>query len=274
MSDEILTGEGVSLQIEAASVIARAGAWLIDAIVTGVALLLSVFVLALLDLGDSFDEALAAAFFIVMLTLLFLIAPMTIETLSHGRSLGKLAFGLQVIRDDGGPIRLRHAAMRALVGVFELWLLLGGPAFVTSMFNDRGKRLGDYLAGTYVARMRGVHAFRVPLQLPPSLAGWVRGADVRPLPDALALRARQFLSRANQFPGPIRYRFALRLAAQVELFAAPAPPPGTHPELYLAAVLWEVRRREEAQQKRLLPRINTQLAGIEVLPFGIPDPEV
>ena len=68
VSDEILTGEGVSLQIEAASVIARAGAWLIDAIVTGVALLLSVFVLALLDLGDSFDEALAAAFFIVMLT--------------------------------------------------------------------------------------------------------------------------------------------------------------------------------------------------------------
>lgn len=273
MSDEILTGEGVALQIDAAAVITRAGAWLIDAAVTGAAALALVFGFAMLDIASNFDEALAMAFFTLLLVLLFLVAPMTVEALSHGRSLGKLALGLQVIRDDGGPIRLRHAAMRALVGVFELWLLAGGPAFVTSMFNDRGKRLGDYLAGTYVARMRGVHAFRVPLYLPPSLANWVKSADIRPLPDGLALRARQFLSRATQFPGPIRYRFGLRLAAQVELFVAPAPPPGTYPEPYLSAVLWEVRRREEAQLQRTLPRVNTQLAGIEVLPFGIPDPE-
>ena len=69
---------------------------------------------------------------------------------------------MQVIRDDGGPIRLRHAAVRALVGFFELWLLLGGLAFVTSLLNDRGKRVGDYLAGTCVARMRGVLRHRDP----------------------------------------------------------------------------------------------------------------
>ncbi|WP_198018486.1 RDD family protein, partial [Sedimentibacter sp. B4] len=72
--------------------------------------------------ADRFDEAMATALVYALLVIVFLIAPITVETLSRGRSLGKLAFGLQVLRDDGGPIRLRHASVRALVGVFELWL--------------------------------------------------------------------------------------------------------------------------------------------------------
>lgn len=272
MSDEILTGEGVSLQIEPASVLARAGAWLIDAVATSIVVMLIPLTIVLTGL-DSLDAALGTAVFYLILALIFLIVPMTVETVTHGRSLGKVAIGLQVIRDDGGPVRLRHAATRALVGVFELWLLMGGPAFLTSMFNDRGKRLGDYLAGTYVARMRGVRSNLLPLTLDPGLAGWIGLTDIRPIPDGLAMRARQFLARAQQFPPPIRHRFGLRIAAQLELFVAPAPPPGTYPEPYISAVLYEVRRREEAQLARVIPRVNTQLAGIEALPFGVPDPD-
>jgi hypothetical protein len=159
------------------------------------------------------------------------------------------------------------------VGFFELWLLAGGLAFVTSMLNDRGKRVGDFLAGTYVARMRGVKGTLVPLGLPAELAGWVQVTDLRPLPDGLAMRARQFLARAHQFPPPVRYRLGLRLAAQLELFVAPAPPFGTYPERFIAAVLFERRRREQASYDRMRPRLAAQLAGIESLPYGIPDPE-
>lgn len=273
MSDEILTGEGVSLQISAASVIARAGAWLIDAVVTVVALVLLPTLLVSVAGVDQYDEAMAQAIVYALAFGVFLGVPVTVETLSRGRSLGKLALGLQVIRDDGGPIRLRHATVRALVGFFELWLLLGGLAFVVSMLNDRGKRVGDFLAGTYVARMRGVRSTIVPLWLPPELNGWVQLTDIRPLPDGLALRARQFLARAGQFPPHVRHRLGLRLAAQVELFVAPAPPWGTHAEAFLAAVLFERRRREQEALDRSRPRLAAQLAGIETLPYGIPDPE-
>lgn len=273
MADEILTGEGVALQISAASVLARAGAWLIDALVTGLVVLgLPVLLISVIG-ADRFDEAMATALVSALLVIVFLITPITVETLSRGRSLGKLAFGLQVLRDDGGPIRLRHASVRALVGVFELWLLFGGLAFVTSMLNDRGKRVGDFLAGTYVAHMRGVRSTVLPLGLPAELAGWVQVTDIRPLPDGLAMRARQFLSRAHQFPPPVRHRLGLRLAAQLELFVAPAPPFGTYPEQYIAAVLFERRRREQAAYDRTRPRLAAQLAGIENLPYGIHDPE-
>lgn len=273
MADEILTGEGVALEITAASVIARAGAWLIDAVATGGLLVLMPWLLIAVVGVDKLDAAMAQAIIYVMAALVFLVVPITVETLTRGRSLGKLAFGLQVIRDDGGPVRLRHATVRALVGFFELWLLLGGLAFVVSMLNDRGKRVGDYLAGTYVASMRGAKSTILPLTLPYELAGWVQVTDIRPLPDGLALRARQFLARAQQFPPHIRHRLGLRLAAQLELFVAPAPPPGTYPERFIAAVLCERRRREQEAYERSRPRLAAQLAGIETLPFGIPDPE-
>jgi uncharacterized RDD family membrane protein YckC len=273
VADEILTGEGVALEVNAASVIARAGAWLIDAVTTGV-VLLALPGLLIAEIGVyRYDPAMATAIVYALAALVFLAAPITVETLSRGRSLGKLVFGLQVIRDDGGPIRLRHAAIRALVGFFELWMMLGGLAFVVSMLNDRGKRVGDFLAGTYVARMRGAKATLPPLFLPPELAGWVQVTDIRPLPAGLALRVRQFLARAPQFPPPVRYRLSLRLAAQVELFVAPAPPWGTYPEPYLAAVLFERRRREQAAYDRSAPRLARQLAGIGDLPFGVPDPD-
>lgn len=273
MADEILTGEGVALQISAASVLARAGAWLIDALATGLVVLgLPTLLIAVIG-ADRFDGAMATALIYALIVVVFLIAPLTVETLSRGRSLGKLAFGLQVLRDDGGPIRLRHASVRALVGVFELWLLAGGLAFLTSMLNDRGKRVGDYLAGTYVVRMRGVKGSVPPLWLDPELATWSRLTDIRPLPGGLALRARLFLGRAHEFPPQVRYRNALRLAAQLERYVAPDPPYGTHPERYIAAVLFERRRREQDAYSRARPRVEAQLAGIESLPYGVPDPE-
>ncbi len=45
--------------------------------------------------------------------------PDRFETLSRGRSLGKLALGLRVVSDDGGPERFRQALMRALAGVWR-----------------------------------------------------------------------------------------------------------------------------------------------------------
>ena len=46
--------------------------------------------------------------------------PLVMETLTRGRTLGKMAIGLRTVRDDGGPIRFRQALVRALLEVVEV----------------------------------------------------------------------------------------------------------------------------------------------------------
>ncbi len=275
--DEILTGEGVSLQVQAASLIMRAGAWLIDAVATGVVLTgliwIAATITAVRDPTFNVDTALANAIVFIVLAVAFLVIPITVETLTHGRSLGKAVFGLLVIRDDGGVVRLRHTTIRALIGFFELWMTMGALAFVVSMLNDKGKRVGDFLAGTYVVQTRGAHSQPLILALPYELAPWLAACDLRPLPSALALQARQFLRRASEFPPPVRRRLGLQLAARLERYVAPAPPTGTHPERFIMAVLYERRSRDARAAAAAAPRLASQLAGIDTLPYSVPDPE-
>ena len=91
---------------------------------------------------------------IVVLVLVIVGYPVAFETFTRGRSLGKLALGLRVVRDDGGAARFRQALVRGLFEVVEIWMLAGVPAIVCSLLNSRGKRIGDLAAGTVVVRER------------------------------------------------------------------------------------------------------------------------
>ena len=73
--------------------------------------------------------------------------PTTVDTLTRGRSLGKLAMGIRIVRDDGGPLVFRQSLVRALVGIVELWLTFGTVALICSIVHPQGKRVGDILAG-------------------------------------------------------------------------------------------------------------------------------
>src|SRR5690606_38516374 len=126
----------------------------------------------------------------------------------------------------------------------ELWFTFGAVAVITSLANARGKRLGDLLAGTYSVRVRGARGWERPLVMAPDLAGWAGTADIRRLPDGLALRARQVLDRAPRLAPSSRVRLTDELAGQVEAYVAPGPPSGTPPEAFLHAVLHERRDRE------------------------------
>ena len=68
--------------------------------------------------------------------------------------------GLRVVRDDGGPIRFRHALVRGLIGVVleKPGITLGFLAFVTIAGSSRHKRVGDMLAGTDRPQRAGARA--------------------------------------------------------------------------------------------------------------------
>lgn len=270
MSEEILIGEGVVLDARPASFATRMLGAGLDVSVQ----LLLILVLGLLvpTVAGDLDGALQAALIITLVVLVLVVLPTTVETLTRGRSLGKLAVGIRVVRDDGGPIRFRHAVLRALVGVGEIWLTAGSVALLTSLAHPQGKRVGDLLAGTYAVRVRGGQRALPPVSMPPELAAWAANADIRRLPDGLALATRQFLGRAGTLNPASRAALGLRLAAEVETHVAPGPPPGTHPERFIAAVLAERRDREYRRSVQAVQAARAEAALLHRLPHGVPDP--
>ncbi len=269
MDQGILTGEGVLLDTRPAAFASRALAAIIDVAVTAAGVILVVLVVGVLGTGVDYS---ARIFTVVGMAVVMVVVPTTVETLSRGRSVGKLALGTRIVRDDGGPISLRHALVRALVGVIELWLTAGVVALITSMVHPQGKRLGDMLAGTYAARVRGARSTRPTVAMPAHLAVWADGADLARLPDGLALAVRQFLGRAGGLHPASRVELGTRLTEQVQALVRPLPPAGTHPEDFLAAVLVERRERELVTEQRRTERAAADAALVGRLPHGIPDP--
>jgi len=268
--DGILIGEGVVLDARPASFVTRGIALFLDMLLVAVLFLATLFAVA--GSFGALEADLVTAIMIVFTVLVMVVVPTTVETLSRGRSLGKLALGIRIVRDDGGPVRFRHAFLRALVGVGEIWLTAGSVALVASLTNDRGKRLGDMAAGTYAIRVRGGKATLAPLVMPPYLAAWAAHADMRRLPDGLALAARQFLSRAARLHPASRVRLGQELAARLERYVAPGPPPGTPPEAFLLAVLTERRNRDWATAQRAQVAAREQAELLHRLPYSVPDP--
>jgi uncharacterized RDD family membrane protein YckC len=238
---ELVVGEAVVLELRPASFITRGLALALDLLV----LLLGVLLVGwLLYSTSGLDPALDSALGLVATLAVIIGIPILVETLTRGRSLGKWVAGLRVVRDDGGPIRARQALIRGLLGVVELYWTVGVVALFTSLLNPRGKRLGDLLAGTYVIRERTPRERVAPPLMPPFLQGWAEASDLGRLPDRLGLAVRQFLARATMLTPADRGRLGHELALQVGQYVAPAPPPGTSPEAFLAAVLAERRRRD------------------------------
>ncbi|MFM9877579.1 MAG: RDD family protein [Rhodoglobus sp.] len=268
-AQQLMTGEAVALDLRATSFFLRAAGSAIDFVVymgAYVAILLTLFNVAG-TLG--LDDALIAAVSVSGGVLCLLAIPVTVETLSHGKSLGRLAVGARIVRDDGGAAGFRHAVIRGLVGVMELFLSFGAIAGLVGLLNARAKRLGDLVAGTY-SQYERVSSVNLPSYgVPESLVEWSKTADVAKLPDALARRVAQFLHSAQGFTPDTRERLARSLANEVSVYVSPVPM--VHPELFLAAAAAMRREREftalQLEQQRLA-RLGSALGG---QPHGFPE---
>jgi hypothetical protein len=186
--------------------------------------------------------------------LIFIGYPLIFETFTRGRTLGKMAMGIRVVRDDGGPVQVRHAAVRAITACFEIWMFWGLPALFTAMFNRRGKRLGDILAGTIVIRERVKATGGTVATMPPELATWAAALPMTRMPDDLAMATRQYLSRHDSFSEQTQAEMGVGLATEVARYVGNPAPPGTSAWTYLSAVMAERRARELARMSRQVPR--------------------
>lgn len=265
--DAVVTGDAVLLDLRTASFAVR----MLSAAIDGVLQLLLLiggsigmaWTAARLDLDDGF----VAAGILVMSVLAYVGYPVLCELLLGGRSVGRLAMGTRVVRDDGGPVHLRQSLLRAVMAMFEIWSTAGALALTCAVIDHRSRRLGDLLAGTMVMqeRMRSLTPQRV--EVPASLRQWVLGADVGRLPLPLMQDIRSFLPRAATLHPESRRRLSRDLLHRTLPHVAPAPPPGTAPEDFLAAVIAERSRRDEERLRRRQDRQRELSAEIRTVPF-------
>jgi uncharacterized RDD family membrane protein YckC len=238
----------VVLELPVARLATRGLAMMLDVLVQGALLFILFLVVAFTMSGG--DGSLVLTIILISFVLVMVGYPVLMETLTRGRSLGKMALGLRVVRADGGPIRFRQALARGLGGFFvDFWALgfLGAVAVVVSMVSRDGKRVGDYLAGTVVIRERVGVSESVLIPMPPPLAQWASQLDLTRLPNGLALAARDYLSRLHQLRPDAANSLGYGLAQQVgQAIGAPLPP-GVPIWAYLAAVLAERRARDQAR---------------------------
>lgn len=266
--DEILTGEAVALDVQPIGYFLRALGLFIDVLLAlGVLVLLSLVAAWLL--GQSvLDGSVSPILGVVVFVLVTVVLPTVVETLSRGRSLGKLAVGGRIVRADGGASGFRQALIRALVGVFEIWLTAGAVAALVGAFTPRGQRLGDLVAGTYSERTRTPKLPPSAPGVPYPLLGWAQVADVARLPDRLARRTSQFVAHADAMEPAARTRLAASLAREASAHVSPVPP--VDPEMFLRAVV-AVRRDRELRALGLeAQRVGTLTAGATGAVRGFP----
>lgn len=141
----------------------RIAAFLVDNVVMVALISLSAapYLLLLLSLDPAFYEGAPAVVLVAMVTTLFALIVMLGITLGYyallegyrGQTIGKMIFGLKVVREDTGAVPGPKAAtLRALMLLLADAQLLGIVGLISILVTEKHQRIGDMAAGTLVIR--------------------------------------------------------------------------------------------------------------------------
>lgn len=145
----------------------RAWAWSLDLVVWIAAMLaVSMLVQGVVNTGK-----LGGGVMLLFMFVSYWGYPVICEVYFNGRTLGKAALGLRVLRADGLPVGWRESGLRNLLLVADFLPMLYVTGLLSMLFDHRFRRLGDIVAGTQVVyteppRKRGPAPDADPLPTP------------------------------------------------------------------------------------------------------------
>ena len=138
----LTTPEGVRLLLTPAGPATRAWAWAIDFLIW----LVTVWILAVLLNWSK----LGSSIFLMALFVSFWGYPIICEVYFGGRTIGKRAAGIEVLRADGLPVGWRESTLRNLMLVADFLPMMYATGLLCMLFDGQFRRLGDIVAGTQV----------------------------------------------------------------------------------------------------------------------------
>ena len=247
------TPESVELEFTLAGIGNRALALLIDYQVLGltIAIFLVIWSVLVSQLGEFwnsiFGEQSALWLLAIAFGVLFAVYAgyfVFFEALWQGQTPGKRFAKIRVIRDDGKPVGLAQAALRALLRPVDEIFFIG--VFLI-MLNRKEKRLGDLIAGTIVIQNELPIASKtiVISDRAKSLSfELVQIADLSQiLPDDFAVIS-EYLRRRAAMSVKAKRSVSLKLAKQVkEIIHLENIPPDISSDLFLEAIYWAYQEK-------------------------------
>lgn len=208
----VTTPEGLEVELALAGVGSRFASALIDFLLELVAFAAVAFLLFRFA-----SEAVAVAvgslaFFAVVFGYHVLF-----ETLASGRSPGKRALGLRVVRLGGAPVRFKDSAIRNIARLVDLLPpVTYGLGAAVILLTRRNQRLGDLAAGTIVVRVRrGDRRGRARTEADEALPEGVERWDVSGVSSEDLVAVRRFLDRRAAIEAAARSRLAAELAGRL-----------------------------------------------------------
>ena len=149
----IQSSELVFLENEPAGIGSRAMAYLLD---LAVRLLLVVIVIYVSSPLQSQPRGYLFVLSIVLM-LIYTGYHIVLEWLSAGKTPGKYAAGIRIVKENGGPVSLLDVIIRNVLRAVDMLPAGYFAAFCVMFLESRSRRIGDILAGTIVLYDRPRH---------------------------------------------------------------------------------------------------------------------
>ena len=142
---QIETAQNIGIQQNSASIGDRILAFLVDLFIIIIYTILSMLLLAGLE-ADRFGEMV----YYVVIGLPVFLYYLLFETFWGGKTPGKAALKIRVVKLDGSRPAFSNYLIRWLLRIIDISIGSGSIAVVTILLNGKGQRLGDMAAKTTV----------------------------------------------------------------------------------------------------------------------------
>jgi len=144
---QIETAQNVSIQQNVAGIGERLLGYFIDMLILAAYWIISLFALAAFGIESESGNRMVFYMVLGLPTFLYFLL---FETLWDGRTPGKAALKLRVVKLDGSKPGFGSFFVRWIMRIIDITLTTGGVAVFTILLNGKGQRLGDMAAGTTV----------------------------------------------------------------------------------------------------------------------------
>jgi uncharacterized RDD family membrane protein YckC len=205
---QFVTPEAVALRADLAGIGSRFAAALLDGVIQSV---------VLFALGVSAAEVEGDAGLIILVISSFamlILYPMVLEGATGGKTIGKMALRIRIVKADGTPITAAAVVIRNLFRVVDILPAVYAVGLITMVITPRGQRLGDLAAGT-VAIYDAPAPTPRKLDLPEFPSAAALAVDAGGLTSADYELIRSFLVRRQELDPAARQRLAGDLASRL-----------------------------------------------------------
>ena len=230
----IETPEQTSIEFPLAGIGSRFLAVLIDSLIQGTTVIVSVLLFVGLGFGSRFaafpGSSTAGIWVVAILIFLYFLLMygyfILFESIWNGQTPGKRLTHIRVIKDSGQPITAIDAVGRNLLRLVDQLPFAYGIGVLCAWISPQSKRLGDYVAGTVVVHEKPFETVAPQWDTPAQASAHQYGAS-RLTPEEFAL-VETFLSRRSALEAGVRYDTATSIVRRIESKLT-LPPEGKPP---------------------------------------------